>query len=579
MKKLYLLMMLFLLVISSSAQIFKRLDFSPVTLSTFTQNGYHGAAWGELNADGYPDLVTSHGFLYLSDGSGGFTISLIDTAYSNSLNPSTLPGGIAIADYDNDGFNDLFIAGVPAALFQNDGTGHFIKIVEGAFGHPEDSLPSWTVAVADADLNGFVDAVFTHPAGFIRGIQPRPSLLMLNHNGLLNLDTTYGFTSNIGSYTTATWIDYDDDRDQDLFIASGPANSTGLDSLYTNVTSDSGFLENFLEPSNLSFSHEQQNGQLYNGVDLDNDLDIDIILTNYNRAPNRVYKNDDGNFYEIEVPFTVDGPALTNTWGDLDNDGDQDVILSYDLRGPLNAYLNDGQGNFTYDPCIMGHLTGGTGIVLADYDKDGLLDMYESGWFFSRALFHNILSTENNWVQFDLEGTQSNRSAIGAKIFLQASINGKQIWQRRDVSTQNSFNGHNDLRQHFGLGDANTIDSVIIFWPGGLNDTFTNLNTNSFYHIIENDQITSNENVAPLSENRIKIFPNPSKDTMQILFDSSISGSKIRILDVMGKQLFHKALRGEQSLELNVSDWPRGTYYLHSIDKVGNQYHKPILIQ
>jgi PKD repeat protein len=130
--------------------------------------------------------------------------------------------------------------------------------------------------------------------------------------------------------------------------------------------------------------------------------------------------------------------------------------------------------------------------ALGDYDDDGDLDLFLSGA--ETALFENIIDNSNTWVLFSLEGAVSNRSAVGAKIKVKANIDGNDVWQIREVSSQNSFNGHNDLRVHFGLKDAAIIDSMTIMWPGSPAQVFENVEIN-----------TQHKYVEPITDNFIRV--------------------------------------------------------------------------
>ena len=123
----------------------------------------------------------------------------------------------------------------------------------------------------------------------------------------------------------------------------------------------------------------------------------------------------------------------------------------------------------------------------ADYDCDGDLDLFVSGVAAQKGLFRNDRANGLNWVEFQLVGSGSNRSALGARVSVRAMIKGQPRWQMREISAQNSFNGHNDLTQHFGLREAAGIDSVRIEWPSGRVEVATDLAANAKYDVKEGD--------------------------------------------------------------------------------------------
>ena len=145
--------------------------------------------------------------------------------------------------------------------------------------------------------------------------------------------------------------------------------------------------------------------------------------------------------------------------GDVNNDGYLDVLMTEDGNAAIKYYRNNGDGTFAAAQTAGTAGANVCGVAFADYDNDGDLDFYTNGATTGRALFRNDdLAGTRNWAQFTLEGVQSNRSAIGALLRLKTAAG----WQIREVSAHNSFQGQNDLRQHFGLNNASQIDSLVV---------------------------------------------------------------------------------------------------------------------
>ena len=133
-----------------------------------------------------------------------------------------------------------------------------------------------------------------------------------------------------------------------------------------------------------------------------------------------------------------------------------------------------------------------SGAAWADHDRDGDLDLFVARTNFGRnALYRNDVGSVNNWVSIKCVGASSNRSGIGAKVRIKATINGNQIWQLRQISSQSGFMGQDEMRAHFGLGDALMIDSLIIEWPGGGTDIRTNITSRQFLTIREGSTRTA----------------------------------------------------------------------------------------
>jgi hypothetical protein len=165
----------------------------------------------------------------------------------------------------------------------------------------------------------------------------------------------------------------------------------------------------------------------------------------------------------------------------------------------------------------MGALTTGThlhaGASAGDYDNDGDLDLFVTGGGAMKALYRNDLNNGNSWINIRCEGTSSNRAAIGAKVRAKAAIDGKAVWQMREISSQNAFNGHNMLNVHFGFGNATRIDSLNVEWPSGQTDQATNVPLNRFITVTEGSGITTgvkeNSTAVPVYFDLSQNYPNP----------------------------------------------------------------------
>lgn len=459
-----------------NAQTFNR-DAANIINQTSTDVNYAGAAWIDFDNDGDLDLHATKNHLFVNNGDGTFI-------YDNSTIQANNPGnanGVSWADYNNDGILDFAIAGSPVFLFKGEGSS-FERITNTVF-DPANDYRGWAPAWGDYNNDGFIDLVVTHAVGFHNGGNNPTFLFMNNGDGRFTRIEDYEFTQNLAPYTIPTWTDYDQDGDLDLFIGSGPAGSSARDYIYINQLVETGSVD-FVRLEDGPLGTDLQDGQTYNTIDYDNDGDFDIFLTNYGGAPDRFYINDNGTYVSTATTFTVTGSNLANNWGDTDNDGDLDLLVTSENGNSF--YRNNGDGTFTKITDNGISPTGATrGASFGDYDDDGDLDLFISGNSLGRGLYINELNNGNNWIKFTLEGTVSNRAAIGAKVKVKSTIDGNETWQIRELLAQNSFGAHNSLVVHFGLKDASVIEQAIIEWPSGQTTELSNLTVNETHNVIE----------------------------------------------------------------------------------------------
>lgn len=536
MKKIFLLLLLAMPYCFQAQTLFTQVidPNNPLTTFANTPAVYKGAAWIDLDGDNLPDLFASQRFLFHNEGNGQFTMLPNVQGATTGQNAA----GSSWADINNDGFPDAVTASLVSGLHLNNGDQSFSLL--------NDSLANfsgysgWDCALADADNNGLLDLVYVHACCGFHPSGPFSCRLYLQSlDGSFSQQTGYEFTDQTAPYTIPVWSDYDLDGDLDLFIGSGPASAAGPDFCYKNLLKETGSfgLSRLTEPPFDAL----QNGQTYNFPDFDNDGDLDICLTNYSGVPTRMWRNDgNGAYASLSTPFTPADGFLANTWGDIDNDGDLDVLISLDGSAAVRCFRNLGNGAFG-DLEIAGNAGAGVcGIALADYDNDGDLDFFTHGGGAARALFRNDnLTAGRHWAQFTLQGTTSNRFAVGALVRVKAQIGGTQVWQTREVSAHNSFQSQNDLRQHFGLNDATVIDSVQVRWPSGLVENFAGLQADRFYKIIEGEGISQILAAHETTEApSFELTPNPvstgfrivSKEALRSvsLFDSTGKGLSLR---------------------------------------------------
>ena len=215
--------------------------------------------------------------------------------------------------------------------------------------------------------------------------------------------------------------------------------------------------------------------------DYDNDGLPDLFVTGADGTARLYHNNGNGSFTNVtSVPMvslglTSGATANGAAWGDYDNDGYLDLVVTC-IGAPTLLFHNNGDGTFTQIRDGVPANDGGPGIFTAscawvDYDNDGFLDLFltrntQGAHPISNLLYHNDGNT-NAWLEVKLVGSVSNRSAIGAKVRVRATIGGKSLWQVREINSGGGWDVV-PLVAHFGLGNATNIEVIHIEWPSGV---------------------------------------------------------------------------------------------------------------
>jgi hypothetical protein len=220
------------------------------------------------------------------------------------------------------------------------------------------------------------------------------------------------------------------------------------------------------------------------------------------------HNNGDGTFAQIEQsPFTTDlGFAISCSWADYDNDGWLDLFVAdRSGTGSNRLYRNQGDGSFerVLSGSIASDLGQCAGSSWGDYDRDGFLDLFVAASLGAGSpsqpndyLYHND-GNASGWITIKCIGTRSNRSAIGAKVRVKATINGQTFWQLREINTGDGWSG-NPLEAHFGLGNAANVETLRIEWPSGTVQQFQNLAAKQYLTGTEPARLTASiSNGAP----------------------------------------------------------------------------------
>jgi enediyne biosynthesis protein E4 len=429
--------------------------------------------------------------------------------------------GIASADYDNDGHSDVYLTGYPSsALFHNDGDGTFTDVTKSA---GVENAGEWAASAAwfDYDRDGLLDlfvadyAEFTfndkHRCDFAgrpvycaqTDYKGRPPKLYHNegHGKFRDVTDHAGLLNQAGRALGVTAIDADADGWIDLFVARDASPNLLLLNQRNGTFRDAGFeAEIAFNPDGVARA-----GMGVDAGDIDGDGTPDFVVTNFDSEYHALYQNRGRlPFHETTVSSRL--AAFTKPyvgWGarflDYDNDSDLDLLIvnghlhetisesnrSVQYREPPLLLANDGKGGFTNMAKVAGAAFAkgyvGRGLATGDFDNDGAIDAAFIDLNSRPVLLHNEASTGNHWLGLQLQGTQSNRDAIGARISLKQGNKKLTRW----ITGGGSFLATHDRRVVFGLGKDTATPDIEILWPSGLVQSASGLAINRYHKIVE----------------------------------------------------------------------------------------------
>ena len=514
--------------------------------------------WIDVNNDGLLDVMVTNGnsagdnnLLFINQGDWNFTAASGDPVVSDNK-PSD---GATWADYDNDGDADAFVVNwynFNNMLYDNNGEGTFTQITTG---DPVNDLGfSETASWGDYDNDGNVDLYVSNSAGTRKNF-----LYHNNGDHTFTKITTGAPVSDNDSTRSVNWVDTDNDGDVDLFV-SNEANTD--ERLYIN-NGDGTFTS--LTGSPLTTDHGNTMSSSWG--DIDNDGDMDVFLAN-DQGNDALFRNDGNNIFtklSSNITCNSGGNSFGSNFGDIDNDGDLDLFVTNAFwGGPWKNFLfiNDGTGTFSRDTLdITTTDTGWSyGNAFGDPDNDGDLDLivancYNEGQ--NIALYENN-SNGNHWLEIHCVGVISNRSAIGAKVKVLCRINGELVWQTREISAQTGYCGQNMLTAHFGLKEDIAADSVKVIWPSGIVDVFGVTAADQMITVYEGGMTALPEpNLPPLT---LSLSPNPADANLLVQFNlTDATTLSFDISDITGKKLAHipdsMYASGAQQLQIPLSEY------------------------
>lgn len=504
-----------------------------------------GVAFIDFDQDGWLDIFVLNGTLlegsrdatnrlYKNNRDGTFT----DVTDNAGLRRTGWASAVCIGDYNNDGYDDLFITyWGQNVLYRNNGDGTFTDVTKetGLLGQNR----RWGAGCTfiDFDRDGNLDLFVSNYVDFDIDKVPKPgqssycnwkgvpvncgplglphgyhSLYRNNGNGTFtDVSSAAGISKAKSSYgMTAVAADFDNDGWPDIYVACDSTPSLFFRNNRNGTFTEMGF------EAGLALNEDgmEQAGMGLGVGDYNLDGYLDVFKTHFADDTNALYRNQGkGIFQDVTIPSGLGVETRFVGWGagivDLDNDGRPDLFYvtgnvypeveaklpQFPFRTPRVIFRNLGNGKFEEliesAGSAIAESHSSRGCAFGDFDNDGDLDVLILNLNAPPSLLRNDLGNSHHWLKVKLIGVMSNRSAIGARVVAQYGENR----QAQSVLSQSSFYSVNDLRLHFGLGAATTAD-LEIYWPSGATETIRKVAADKFITVREGKGIVSSESPA-----------------------------------------------------------------------------------
>lgn len=492
----------------------------------FTSDGCvlaSGVAFMDYNDDGLDDIVMTscqgQTIQFYQNNGAGFTSFTPDFLLGDTSDTRV----VLWADYDNDGDKDLFIGNSNARnkLYRNMGNGVFIDYTDIA-GLSSLAHASYAAAWADYDNDGWLDLYVAN-----RSTQNMPmqnKLYRNNGDGTLTDVTNQAGVGNVNGATIATaWLDYNNDGWPDIYNAN---DRNTINRLFRN--NGNGTFSN-VSNANVNLAMDAMSVTV---ADIDDNGFLDIYVTNDASGNKLLMNNGDETFTEVAEQSGVQ--VNKGTWGslffDYDNDGDFDLFVcamstgsgSYGIANDLFENQNGTFVNVSATTTVL-HQLPSMGAAMADFNQDGYYDVAVLNSGNERSSLLQNSGGSNNWIKVYLQGVVSNRDAIGSWIYVWC--NG-QIYKRYTQCGAN-FASQDAFYQIIGIGEHNIIDSVVVHFPAGTRITVENPAINADLLVLESDVILSNSEIE--THQLFEIAPNPFSDFIRAFNTNANSFNELTV--------------------------------------------------
>ncbi len=523
-----------------------RLTFTPQSV---TVAGSFNHCVVDMNGDYLDDIVSvisaTQIMISYQKPEGGFN-NVTYTIPTTTVTPSW---SIAAGDMDNNGYNDLIYgsgSGIAFVKANATGTGYT------SLRKPQSYLTQRTNFI-DINNDGKLDAFVCDDNSPNRFYINDGSDMVHNQGGM-------GDFPSGGNYGSI-WIDYDNDGDLDLFIAkcsgggSGPGGN--IDELHRN--NGNGTFTNVAAAANMN-TPVQTWSSAWGDFNNDGWMDALIGINSTSNGLSRVMKNNgDGTFTDVTTGSGFDvnlGLSREYVAYDFDNDGFLDIL------GPGDTIMF-GDGTFKFTKNSTSYNLDANNRPIGDLNNDGFLDIQKGG-----VIMIND-GNSNKWLKVTLEGKQSNRNGIGARVEIYGTW-GKQI---RDVQSGVGFRNMNTLNTHFGIGQATAIDKVIVKWPSGIVDTIYNVTPNTTLAVVEGATLGVSD-VQVNNGELFTVYPNPTNEIVYFKAKADFQPVNAEVYDVNGKLVLQSKV--SQNF-ISLKSLNSGMYMFILKDKNGKSFSQKII--